>query len=1054
MRPVDSVKLEIKVGNTWTDYSDGIIDVGIIRGCQGYKYIWQQPEAGVMTLITRNPDLDPYANNNVRSNKYIRLKNDSEVFFTGRISEINVDYQPKGEPPQITLVAIDLIGTMGIHILKDTFADDPYSVGYPIDIKQIFDILEDRDGGNPAVPVAEREIIDFPVAHNEDQFDLLTSGCAAIVPSGSTALSVATTVAQGNIQFFYADKNNSMNLYPRMDAKKTNTAQSTFDSRGGATSYKEIELTDNFDTLCNQLTIRNRGYNTNTIPLYQNTYSVSEWGPAGKEFPVQIYNLAATQNVDVDKFRDVIFQDSAHPSKEIYSITWDATTYPEKAALIDIMDNIQIYHEADPEDIDRKYGVIGIEHRITANSWTTKYYLKNHYIYESTFPTPIIESNHSLGASINEDVIFNISNAADMDLTTATYSWQYTTGTTGNTPGAEFSSSASPTVNYALANVGLKKIICYVTDAYGFTKASEIYTIQIYGAAPTAVTTSYVVNTSDSSVYTFTATTTEATTYTFHWGDGTTYTTTNNMATHKYTTGGAKSVYVVAANEYGTTQSATTNITVTIPATPAAEVGTFPLRYIAFSFRATNVATAGTVLPYFAKLQLNTSAAGSGDPTTNPALNRALIGDYETYVNKTPNSSNLGLAEINRPEKIKNQTPSPVNNPDWCVFTMPTSGLFNPTFIYDMSAPYYDIKTIKLDFLNYSSTQTISGAIIDVYITDNLEATFNFDSCNWWKIGEMTTGTMTPNQVKSITMVPSSGYTMPFNAQPFTNFSYTISNQSETIRNNRYSFTTDNFSTASYLWNFGDGNTSTLQNPVHDYASSGSKTVTLTKYDQYGNTFSSTQTFTVNRQTVQTGTFPVRYIKLKQNSFTASTEFYSPCIANFIGMTSAFNIDRFFNKRVKSWTNTGAATVVWQGPTATTSSTPITITNGYPASGTMNGYEVYPNNRFTIGYNNQNSWSGSGARPMATVNGTTGWEIVWDLGEAYYDIDNISAVFNRAGVGTSTSTRPTYEVYFSSNNSTWTKVGNLSTPGSMPNSGYDGWYSSTMTETVTLPLNI
>ncbi len=51
----------------------------------------------------------------------------------------------------------------------------------------------------------------------------------------------------------------------------------------------------------------------------------------------------------------------------------------------------------------------------------------------------------------------------------------------------------------------------------------------------------------------------------------------------------------------------------------------------------------------------------------------------------------------------------------------------------------------------------------------------------------------------------------------------------------------------SYLWNFGDGQTSTQQNPTHTYADAGSKTVTLTVGIGNGScTSSKTQTVTVN----------------------------------------------------------------------------------------------------------------------------------------------------------------------------------------------------------------
>ena len=54
----------------------------------------------------------------------------------------------------------------------------------------------------------------------------------------------------------------------------------------------------------------------------------------------------------------------------------------------------------------------------------------------------------------------------------------------------------------------------------------------------------------------------------------------------------------------------------------------------------------------------------------------------------------------------------------------------------------------------------------------------------------------------------------------------------------------------SYSWNFGDGGSSTSQNPNHTYSSVGSYTVTLTVTDTGGQSDSSTQTVTVSSGTV------------------------------------------------------------------------------------------------------------------------------------------------------------------------------------------------------------
>lgn len=1045
MRLTDTVTVEIKNNGNWVDYSEGITGIGVLRGIQGYQAIWQTPEAGVLTIVTRNPDVDPYANEDIRMGRDIRIKANGNILFTGRITDINVDYQPKGKPPVTTLTAVDMIGTMALHALSDGFTE---RLGSVMDIYGLFQELEITD---------QTEIIGWNNPYREGG-GLWFGNSSEVTPSGTTALSVAKILAQTQIQFFYADRNNDMYLYNRMNKKRNDAIKLQFDSRGGATSYKEIELTDNFETLTNQLSIRNQGYNSNIIPLYTNQYSKNEWGQAKKDFAVQITGLGAVQQDITDDIKDVIFQDSVHPSREIYSITWDGTLNTNAAATIDILDNVFVYHEVDPEDISRKYGIIGIEHKISDDEWTVKYYLKNHFIYDTNFPTPVIQTNHPLGGTINDDITFSIANAADIDLTNATYSWMYEAGTLPiQLIGDVFSTSASPTVNYGPTETGVKNIKCTVTDSYGFTKQSNILSQQVSGAAPTAVTTSYTINPQDTAIYTFTATTTDATSYTFHWGDGTTYTTTQNSAAHRYSTTGNKSVYVVANNGFGSTQSATTVINVAFTPFPAAQVGTWGLRYIALASPYKNIPTTGNMIPAFAQLQLNTSNASTGSPTTDPQVNRALTGNFETAVGKEPYSTQPnGLTAIVNGNKINSQTPGNAIA-DWTYFNQQIAGAFNNSIIFDMGAAYYDIDDVRIKFWNYSTTQTTSHTF-NVWVTDNIENTFNFDASNWYKIGTISSGSIGPNTMstsKGIVLDP--GITsLPLNLQPFPAFTYTVGNSSENVTGDKYTFSTGDFYTASYLWNFGDGTTSTLQNPIKIWSSSGSKTVTLTKYDQFGNAYSSSQTFTVTRLADQIGTTPVRYIKLKQNTFNATALRYSPLIADFKARTSATNIDRAFLRPIKFVTPTN---VEWWAATSGGAGTgPFADITANTFAGTLSdetgSWSISYSTKMTGGYNQSGSWYVAGWEPRAVATGNTGFEIVFDLGTPRYDIKTLSFRGNRSGVGTSTSTKPTYEVYFSSDNVNWTKVANLTHNASMTNSGQNGWYSGNVSYTQSLPLSI
>jgi len=58
-------------------------------------------------------------------------------------------------------------------------------------------------------------------------------------------------------------------------------------------------------------------------------------------------------------------------------------------------------------------------------------------------------------------------------------------------------------------------------------------------------------------------------------------------------------------------------------------------------------------------------------------------------------------------------------------------------------------------------------------------------------------------------------------------------------------FTDSSTNADSVLWNFGDGNTSSERNPIHNYSSNGTFVVTLTAYNQFGEN-STTQTVVVS----------------------------------------------------------------------------------------------------------------------------------------------------------------------------------------------------------------
>lgn len=68
----------------------------------------------------------------------------------------------------------------------------------------------------------------------------------------------------------------------------------------------------------------------------------------------------------------------------------------------------------------------------------------------------------------------------------------------------------------------------------------------------------------------------------------------------------------------------------------------------------------------------------------------------------------------------------------------------------------------------------------------------------------------------------------PANNAPVADFEYETVNKTVTFTDKSTDADED---TLTYLWDFGDGNTSTIQSPTHTYAENGTYTVTLTVDD-------------------------------------------------------------------------------------------------------------------------------------------------------------------------------------------------------------------------------
>ncbi|EMR73819.1 PDK repeat-containing protein, partial [Thermoplasmatales archaeon SCGC AB-539-N05] len=89
-------------------------------------------------------------------------------------------------------------------------------------------------------------------------------------------------------------------------------------------------------------------------------------------------------------------------------------------------------------------------------------------------------------------------------------------------------------------------------------------------------------------------------------------------------------------------------------------------------------------------------------------------------------------------------------------------------------------------------------------------------------------------------------YTIKYNEPPIANFTYEplVPTTNDTIQFNDTSFDPAGEIT-DWSWTLGDGNTSALQNPTHQYADDGTYTVTLTVWDDDGATDTTSKQITV-----------------------------------------------------------------------------------------------------------------------------------------------------------------------------------------------------------------
>ncbi len=500
------------------------------------------------------------------------------------------------------------------------------------------------------------------------------------------------------------------------------------------------------------------------------------------------------------------------------------------------------------------------------------------------------------------------------------YAWEFP----GGTPSA--STDQNPTVTYNTP--GSYAVTHIVTNALG-NDTLTISNFIVITPPPTAGFSS----TTNGFTASFTNNSSNATTYSWNFGDGNSSTQQN--PTHTYGQDGTYTVTLTATGPCGTNTASQTVTIITPPlaaftASPTSGCGPLTVQFTnASSPNATNFdwsfpggtpgsstqqnptvvySTPGT---YSVTLVASNSAGGNTVTQTNyitvnpgptAGFSSTTNGLTATFTNNSANANTYNWSFGDGNSSSENNPVHTYGQDGVYTVTLTATGTCGTststqtvTIVTVPSAGFTASPTsgcgpLTVQFTNASSANAVSflwafpGGTPDTSTAENPVVTYNTP-------GTYSVTLTVSNAAGSNSATQTNFITV--NADPSAGFTSSVNGATA-------SFTNNSANANSYAWDFGDGNSSTENNPVHTYSADGTYTVTLTATNPCG-----TSTFT---QTVTIATPPTA-------GFSATpTADCGPLTVQFTSVSSANSTDFF-------WEFPGGT------PTTSTAQNPVVVYN-------------------------------------------------------------------------------------------------------------------------------
>ncbi|MEZ5243346.1 MAG: PKD domain-containing protein, partial [Microthrixaceae bacterium] len=408
--------------------------------------------------------------------------------------------------------------------------------------------------------------------------------------------------------------------------------------------------------------------------------------------------------------------------------------------------------------------------------------------------------------------------ASDVDGTIASYNWNFGDSTNG--------SGATAAHTYAAA--GNYTATVTVTDDKGATAAATVNVVVTANQAPVAVASSNVTAGPAPLVVNFDATNSsdsDGTIASYLWNFGGGITSSSATASYTFPTQGTYPVTLTVTDDNGATDTDTISIEVgptpNVPPTAAMTANpTSGKRNLTVAFNDTSTDSDGTITT-------RSWNFGDGSPVVNGAATShtyTVAGTYTATLTVTDNAGatasttqTITVTPNQAPTAAASATPATVKEDKPVSFSSSGSADSDGT----IASYLWDFKDgVTSTSANPTHTFADPGTyVVELTVTDDT--------------GDSSAATTT------VTVLANVAPTAVINAAPQTGA------RGMTVAFSSAGSTDGDGTIAGYSWNFGNGNSSTAENPSATYPNAGTFTATLTVTDDNGATDSESVTITV-----------------------------------------------------------------------------------------------------------------------------------------------------------------------------------------------------------------